>query len=131
MPGVLHALCNGHHLRELKTLIDIEKEAWARKMPVAAPRRHAVNLARERGSPLSPRLIALIERRYDAFVAEGLAFHETQAPSGRAGNRAAASRVEPNTICCCVSPVAGMTSCASSPIRTSPSPTIRPNSMHA
>jgi transposase len=29
---------------------------------------HAVNLARERGSPLKPRLIALIGRRYDAFV---------------------------------------------------------------
>jgi transposase len=32
MPGVLHALCNAHHLRELKALIDIEKEDWARKM---------------------------------------------------------------------------------------------------
>jgi hypothetical protein len=32
MSGVLHALCNAHHLRELKALIDIEKEDWARKM---------------------------------------------------------------------------------------------------
>lgn len=81
MPGVLHALCNAHHLRELKALIDIEKEAWARKMHQLLRRAcHAVNLARERGGPLKPRLIALIERRYDAFVAEGLAFHETQAP---------------------------------------------------
>lgn len=29
---VEHALCNAHHLRELKALIDIEKEPWARKM---------------------------------------------------------------------------------------------------
>src|SRR5215468_5867763 len=29
MSGVLHALCNAHHLRELKALIDIEKEDWA------------------------------------------------------------------------------------------------------
>ena len=28
--------------------------------------------------PLKPRLIALIERRYDAIVADGLAFHEAQ-----------------------------------------------------
>jgi transposase len=81
MPDVLHALCNAHHLRELKALIDIEKEAWARKMHRLLRRAcHAVNLARERGSPLKPGLIALIGCHYDAFVAEGLALHEAQAP---------------------------------------------------
>ncbi len=40
MQGVLHALCNAHHLRELMALIEIEKEEWARQMQVllrAAP----------------------------------------------------------------------------------------------
>ena len=33
MPGgVRHALCNAHHLRELKALIDIDKEQWAGQM---------------------------------------------------------------------------------------------------
>ena len=41
---------------------------------------HAANLARERGLVLEPALIALIERRWDAIVAEGLAFHEALPP---------------------------------------------------
>jgi transposase len=39
---------------------------------------HTTNLAREQGVPLKPGLIALIERCYDAIVAGGLRFHETQ-----------------------------------------------------
>src|SRR5207237_313888 len=79
--GVLHALCNAHHLRELKALVEIEKEEWARKMQRLLRRAcHVTNSARERGVPLRPRLIACFERRYDAILAEGLAFHETQLP---------------------------------------------------
>ena len=77
--GVLHALCNAHHLRELQALIEIEKEDWARQMQRLLRRAcHAANLARERGVGLSPRLIALVERRYDAILAAGFAFHEAQ-----------------------------------------------------
>src|SRR5450631_4551651 len=85
MKGVLHALCNAHHLRELKALIEIEHEDWARKMQILLRRAcHAANLAREKGSPLKPRLMACIERRYDAIVAEGLAFHHAQPALRRA-----------------------------------------------
>ena len=31
LPGVRHEMCNAHHLRELKALIDIDKERWAGK----------------------------------------------------------------------------------------------------
>jgi transposase len=81
MPGVLHALCNAHHLRELKALIDIEKEDWARKMQRLLRRAAWVtNRARDRGVALKPRLVERFERCYDAILAEGLAFHETQPP---------------------------------------------------
>ncbi len=79
LKGVLHALCNAHHLRELKALVEIEREDWARKMQTLLRRAcHATNLAREQGKPLSPRLIALIERCYDAILVQGLAFHDAQ-----------------------------------------------------
>lgn len=88
MKGVLHALCNAHHLRELKALIEIDREDWARKMQILLRRAcHATNLARARGVALKPRLIARIKRRYDAVVAEGLAFHQAQPALRRAQRR--------------------------------------------
>jgi transposase len=91
--GVLHALCNAHHLRELKALVEIEKEEWARKLQRLLRRAcHVTNRARERGVPLRPRLIECFERRYDVILAEGLAFHETQLPLGRAGIKGGGKR---------------------------------------
>jgi len=88
MTGVVHALCNAHHLRELKALIEIEKEDWAAKMQRLLRRAcHAANLARERGVPLKPGLIALIERCYDGILANGLAFHEAQPTLAKAKRR--------------------------------------------
>jgi len=88
LKGVLHALCNAHHLRELKALVEIEKEDWARRMQCLLRRAcHAMNLAREQGIPLKPALIALIERRYDAIAADGLAFHEAQPPLAKTRSR--------------------------------------------
>jgi len=88
MTGVLHALCNAHHLRELKALVEIENEHWAGKMQRLLRRAcHATNLAREQGVPLKPGLIALIERRYDKVRAEGMAFHQGQPALAKTGRR--------------------------------------------
>lgn len=93
MQGVLHALCNAHHLRELKALVEIEKEEWARKMQRLLRRAcHVTNRARERGVPIKPRLIDCFERRYDAILAEGLVFHEAQAPLVRAAIKGGGKR---------------------------------------
>ena len=88
MTGVRHALCNAHHLRELKALVEIEKEEWARKMQRLLRRTcHATNLAREQGVPLKPGLIALFDRCYDTVLAEGLVFHEAQPALTKARRR--------------------------------------------
>lgn len=88
MAGVRHALCNAHHLRELKALVEIEKEDWARRMQRLLRRAcHATNLAQAQGMPLKPGLIALIERSYDAIVAQGLAFHTAQPALAKASRR--------------------------------------------
>src|SRR6195952_1684325 len=79
LKAVVHALCNAHHLRELKALIEIEREDWARWMRTLLRRAcHATNLARARGKDLPPALLALIERGYDAILAQGFAFHDAQ-----------------------------------------------------
>lgn len=88
LTSVLHALCNAHHLRELKALVEIEKEDWARRMQRLLRRAcHATNLAREQGMPLKPGLIALFERCYDAILADGMAFHEAQPALAKAASR--------------------------------------------
>lgn len=66
--GVKHALCNAHHLRDLKSLEEIEKEPWAFKM---AHFLRTINHAKD--PPIDH--VNLI---YDAIVAQGLAFHESQ-----------------------------------------------------
>jgi transposase len=105
LTGVLHALCNAHHLRELKALVEIEKEDWARRMQRLLRRAcHATNLAREQGVPLKPGLLAPIERCYDAILADGLAFHQAQPAllgavgKGKAGGRQP-RRVGHNLLC--------------------------------
>lgn len=81
LTGVIHALCNAHPLRELKALIEIEQERWAARMYRLLRRAcHATNWARARGEPLKQSLVERFQRRFDAILADGLAFHEAQPP---------------------------------------------------
>jgi transposase len=92
---VAHALCNAHHLRELKALIEIEKEPWAKRMfRVLLKANKAVKRASEKGETvLEGRVLRRIMKLYDGLVALGLAFHETQPPlEKRAGTRGKRAR---------------------------------------
>jgi transposase len=82
LPDVEHGLCNAHHLRELKALIEIEKEPWAKKMfRLLLKANNAVRRALAHGaSVLAERIKRRVLRLYDAIVARGLAFHEQQPP---------------------------------------------------
>ncbi len=74
VPGVLHSMCNAHHLRELQALVEIDGENWARRMQQLLRRANrAVWMARERGLALPRSLLERIERRYDQLVGEALA----------------------------------------------------------
>ena len=74
---VLHALCNAHHLRELKALAEIEKEVWAIQMA------RLLNILNRMKDPPIERMF----RIYDDIVNRGLAFHESQPPLSARKNK--------------------------------------------
>lgn len=83
MSGVTHALCNAHHLRELTALVEIDGEAWARRMRRLLRRLcHKVNLVREHPAgqtgALPPDTIAAAEQLYDRIIQDGIAWHEAR-----------------------------------------------------
>jgi transposase len=82
-----HALCNAHHLRELKALIAFDNEPWAEKMrDCLRDARRAVAEARDRGeTALSPAALQTFHARYWEAVREGMAFHRSLPRLKKAG----------------------------------------------
>ena len=85
LPNVRHALCNAHHLRELKALIDIDKEQWAGQMrDFLVDANISVLAAVAEGATALPTLVLrTLIKRYNAIVRRGLAFHRKQPPLPR------------------------------------------------
>lgn len=81
MPGIAHALCNTHLLRELKALMENEKEPWAFAMfRFLRQVCHAINVAKRLGVALDAGFIAYIEARYDRILLQAALYHESRPP---------------------------------------------------
>ena len=88
-----HALCNAHHLRELKALIEFDNESWAENEAWAEKMRdclrdacRAVAEARARGeTALSPAALQTFHARYFDALREGLAWHRSLPRLKKAG----------------------------------------------
>ena len=85
LPRVRHALCNAHHLRELKALIDIDNEQWAKQMSdLLLEANKAVRSVIAQGMRALPTpVLRPLIKRYNAIVRRGLTFHREQKPLAR------------------------------------------------
>ena len=72
-----HALCNAHHLRELKALIEFDKEPWAEPMrDLLLEANEAVRKARQAGATALPAIVVEgVLNRYWELLRLGLAYH--------------------------------------------------------
>lgn len=73
----LHALCNAHHLRELKFLVEIGKESWAQELESFLKETlHEVHVAQDQEAlSLPDSAQARIRSRYDEIITSGIAYH--------------------------------------------------------
>jgi transposase len=95
LSGVGHALCNAHHLRELKALIEFDKEPWAEPMrDLLLEANRAVGEARQRGqTALDPDVAQAFHNRYWELLKLGLSHHRKLPRLPRhASNRGRAKR---------------------------------------
>jgi transposase len=124
-----HALCNAHHLRELKALIEIEQEPWAAPMrDLLLEANSAVEQAREAGATsLDPLALNGFLARYWKILRQGLAFHATCRASNDIHRTAAGQNAAPDTICSSDCTSSKTTFCASWSTSPSLSPTTWPN----
>jgi transposase len=82
-----HALCNAHHLRELRFIHEQYGQAWAARLRVCLRLTH--RLKQGRGPPLTDTLKALTGQWYDQILADGEAAlpADPPPPPGHRGRR--------------------------------------------
>lgn len=81
LDGVQHSLCNAHHLRELKAVVEIDKELWAKSMI------RLLVLGCEKvkydSQNITEEWLNRYRKLYDEIIAMGLLFHEKLGPLGK------------------------------------------------
>src|ERR1700678_860014 len=84
--GCKHALCNAHHLRELKALFEQEGQKWAQdRIGVLMDAKAAVETALQQGRDRVPPLVLCrLEKRYRDAIAAG---HQANPPPKPTGSR--------------------------------------------
>jgi len=85
LEGVKHGLCNAHHLRELKALMEIEKESWANSMSKLLLVGNKYKHSYEGKIPLV--IVNRLEKVYDSIVDRGLKYHESLPEISTPSNR--------------------------------------------
>lgn len=92
LTGVDHALCNAHHLRELKAVAELDKEVWAKQLIRLLLCAH--HLSKSTSDKLTPEKKQRVSLLYDTIITKGLEYHENlkplmQASRGRRKRRTA------------------------------------------
>jgi transposase len=80
LAGVAHSFCNARHLRELKALIEIEREPWATKMFRLLRRSLAAvhQAVAQNKTSLAERTARRINIVDDSIIEKGFVFHQRQ-----------------------------------------------------
>lgn len=87
---VNHALCNAHHLRELKAIDEIEQEPWAKSMNKLLLL--ACNYKHRYPKGIPKNIVARLTQLYEQILQRGLSFHSSQSPLTRKANRGRVKR---------------------------------------
>lgn len=87
---VNHALCNAHHLRELKAIDEIEQESWAKSMNKLLLL--ACNYKHRYPKGIPKNIVTRLTQLYEQILQRGLSFHSSQSPLTRKGNRGRVKR---------------------------------------
>ena len=74
LEDVQHALCNAHHLRELKAVAEIDKEPWARNM--ARLLKVGNNTVEQSPQNITTEWLIKFKKLYDLIISKALSYHE-------------------------------------------------------
>jgi transposase len=90
LEDVNHALCNAHHLRELKALEEIDQESWAKSMNKLL--RLACNYKHRYPKGIPKNILLRLTQLYEQIIQRGLSFHSSLSPLSRKGHRGRVKR---------------------------------------